>query len=140
MIRFEDLKIGESYRNKKHGTIYTLKKVGLFTEGENEVLAYYEDKEGYPWYRPLGLFMIKFETVVKDEKLISNVANILKNQYQYSEKLAFNIANEYLEIYDKLDLTDEQFAAELSCAYNNGLSVREWNAHIENRAKTIKKL
>ena len=63
MLQFKDLVEGQQYRNKKTGNIYTLKRIGPSSEEPHDVIAYYEDKDGYPWFRPLGLFMLKFEKV-----------------------------------------------------------------------------
>jgi hypothetical protein len=68
MLKFEDLKLGETYVNKKHGTLYTLIDIAPSSEPPHDVYAYYKDENGFPWHRPLGLFMVKFKKYVPGEK------------------------------------------------------------------------
>jgi hypothetical protein len=71
MLKFEDLKLGETYINIKHDTPYILHDVAPSSEPPHDVFAYYKDKDGFPWYRPLGLFMVKFRRITGLEKVIN---------------------------------------------------------------------
>lgn len=62
-----EIKIGEVYRNKKHGTNYIV--VGFTRHSETlDVLVTYErenpiDRADIPWSRPIALFKEKFEEI-----------------------------------------------------------------------------
>lgn len=142
MLKFEDLVIGKQYKNKKHGTIYTLKKIGLFTESENEVLAYYEDEDGYPWFRPLGLFMIKFENIINNNEKLSAYYNLVMNhmikKFGYTPPEVHRIFVKYEDVLDELDVESEDLADSLMFAEKSNLTLREWQAHIDMVRETLK--
>lgn len=59
-MRLKDITIGDFYVNKKNQTMYKVTSMGLHSETLDYTIGY-ENREGETWYRPVGLFCLKFE-------------------------------------------------------------------------------
>lgn len=99
MLRFEELELGKVYINKKHDTPYTLIDVSPSSEEPYEVYAYYKDAEGFPWHRPLGLFMVKFRQQTDLERI---TAGEILTDRDNTARLGIKVPNGY----DTSDLPD----------------------------------
>lgn len=131
MLKFEDLAIGKKYRNKKNQSIYTIINIGIHTERE-EVEVNYVDSNGLSWFRPIGLFMLKFENTI-DLQHDDETVNYLCGNHGWSQKEAEQIVVKYSEVIKELDvdISYEELAENLDFAQKNNLTAREWITQIE---------
>lgn len=61
IITTEHLKVGLKVRNIKSGNTYIIQSFGHHSETLDYLVHYQSESHGDNWFRPLGLFMLKFE-------------------------------------------------------------------------------
>lgn len=148
MLKFTDLVLGKKYRNKSNKKTYTLVDIGPHTEREEEAIAYYKDSEGFPWFRPLGLFMIKFENLNEQKstsgpgsKMFREIVELLcSKKFHYTPEMAKHIVNEYSAVLDLIDIPDEEVAEQIHYAYINKMSSDTWLQSINDVEEAIAKM